>query len=99
MEPPYQALGASWSPYDEAEKLEQTNLLTNTYVEALRALAPDSGAYINEVLLFLIFIIVSRLISHRPAQLILLTYYSVEGRSIRTELPTDFLGLKLSAPL
>jgi len=66
MELPYQALGAYWSPYDEVEKLEQTNLLTNTYVEALRVLAPDSGAYINEVLPFLIFIIVSRLISHRP---------------------------------
>lgn len=40
--------GVSWTPLNEAEKLEQQNLLTNTYVEALRKLAPDSGAYVNE---------------------------------------------------
>jgi hypothetical protein len=39
-----------WPPLDEAEKLEQQNLITNTYVKALRVLAPDTGAYINEVL-------------------------------------------------
>lgn len=29
-------------------KAEQQDLLTHTYVEALRELAPDTGAYINE---------------------------------------------------
>jgi hypothetical protein len=41
--------GVTWSPLDTAAKLKQQNLLTNTYVGALRELAPGSGAYINEV--------------------------------------------------
>jgi hypothetical protein len=41
----------SWKPFDAAEKAKQEDLLTNTYVEALRKLAPDMGAYINEVYL------------------------------------------------
>jgi hypothetical protein len=64
-------------------------------------LAPESGAYINEVLPLLLSIIVSRP-HHLPTfffdQLSLLTYHSLEGRSIRAELPTDFLGLELPAP-
>lgn len=39
-----------WPPLMPAVKLEQQNLMTNTYVEALRVLAPDTGAYVNEVL-------------------------------------------------
>ena len=39
----------SWPDLDFAAGLEQRDLLTNVYVEALRVLAPDSGAYINEV--------------------------------------------------
>jgi hypothetical protein len=30
-------------------KFSQQNLLTNVYVEALRQIAPDMGAYVNEV--------------------------------------------------
>ena len=43
-----QVTGVYWTPLNEAEKFEQQNLLTNVYVEALRELAPDSGAYVNE---------------------------------------------------
>lgn len=42
------ANGVEWNYLDAAGKAEQLNLLTNTYVEALRLLAPESGAYINE---------------------------------------------------
>jgi hypothetical protein len=42
-------LGVEWAPFDEAGKVKQEDLLTNTYVEALRQLAPDMGAYVNEV--------------------------------------------------
>ena len=42
-------IGVRWNPLDTAEKARQENLLTNTYVEALRQLAPDMGAYVNEV--------------------------------------------------
>ena len=45
----YAAIGVSWPDLDYQAGLEQRNLLTNTYVEALRVLAPDSGAYQNEV--------------------------------------------------
>jgi hypothetical protein len=38
-----------WKPFDDAEKAKQTNLLNNEYTEALRKLAPDMGAYVNEV--------------------------------------------------
>jgi hypothetical protein len=38
-----------WPPLDEAAKLEQQDLMTDTYVQALRELAPDTGAYVNEV--------------------------------------------------
>jgi hypothetical protein len=41
-----------WPPLDQAQKIEQQNLMTNTYVKALRVLAPDTGAYVNEVLYF-----------------------------------------------
>ncbi|KAI9715287.1 MAG: hypothetical protein M1812_006098 [Candelaria pacifica] len=37
-----------WNPHNDTLKSEQTNLLTRTYVEALRKLAPDSGCYLNE---------------------------------------------------
>ena len=46
-------VGVRWNPLDMAEKSRQENLLTNTYVEAFRQLAPDMGAYINEVWPFL----------------------------------------------
>ena len=42
-------VGVRWNPFDAVGKATQENLLTNTYVEALRQLAPDMGAYINEV--------------------------------------------------
>jgi hypothetical protein len=32
-----------------AAKLKQQDLLTNTYLEVLRKLSPDTGGYINEV--------------------------------------------------
>ena len=37
-----------WRPLDFATKTEQTNLLTNDYMAALRRLAPDTGTYLNE---------------------------------------------------
>jgi hypothetical protein len=40
---------AYWTPFDAAAKAKQENLMTNTYVAALRKLAPDMGAYVNEV--------------------------------------------------
>jgi len=39
-----------WPPLEPAVRLEEQNLMTNTYTEALRVLAPDTGAYVNEVL-------------------------------------------------
>jgi hypothetical protein len=42
-------LGVAWQPFNTAERSEQQNILTNTYVDALRKLAPDMGAYLNEV--------------------------------------------------
>ncbi len=42
-------LGVRWQPFDYAQKDKQTDLLNNVYVEALRQLAPDTGAYVNEV--------------------------------------------------
>jgi hypothetical protein len=42
-------LSRGWSPLDAAEKAKQEDLMTNTYVAALRRLAPDVGAYVNEV--------------------------------------------------
>jgi hypothetical protein len=38
----------TWTPLDETTKSQTQNLLTNTYVEALRVLSPGSGAYVNE---------------------------------------------------
>lgn len=38
----------SWQPFDAAVKAKGEDLLTNTYVAALRKLAPDMGAYVNE---------------------------------------------------
>ncbi|KAF4626250.1 hypothetical protein G7Y89_g11910 [Cudoniella acicularis] len=45
--------GATWpyapsSPSALTERTTQQNLLTNTYVQALRTLAPNMGAYVNE---------------------------------------------------
>jgi hypothetical protein len=34
---------------DTVEKEKQLDLNTNVYTEALRKIAPDTGAYINEV--------------------------------------------------
>ncbi|TVY27110.1 putative FAD-linked oxidoreductase [Lachnellula hyalina] len=44
----HSVVGAEWAPFDVAEKARQEDLLTNTYVEAWRKLAPDTGAYVNE---------------------------------------------------
>lgn len=44
--------GVSWPPLDTAAKVKQQNLLTNTYLKALRELEPDTGAYINEADLY-----------------------------------------------
>ena len=41
-------LSVGWQPFDAATKTMQEDLLTNTYVAALRKLAPDMGAYMNE---------------------------------------------------
>lgn len=38
-----------WAPFDLAGKMEQQSILTNIYVAALHKLAPDMGAYVNEV--------------------------------------------------
>jgi hypothetical protein len=38
----------SWPDLNPAAQAEQENLQTNTYVAALRELAPDMGAYLNE---------------------------------------------------
>jgi hypothetical protein len=42
-------VGVQWQPFDNAQKEQETDLLDNVYVEALRQLAPDMGAYVNEV--------------------------------------------------
>ena len=42
-------IARGWTPHDTAAKAKQENLMTHTYVKALRQLAPDMGAYINEV--------------------------------------------------
>ena len=39
----------TWPALDPAAQAEQEGLLTNSYVAALRALAPDMGAFVNEV--------------------------------------------------
>jgi hypothetical protein len=44
-------LGVQWQPFNNAQKAQQTDLLDNVYIEALRQLAPDMGAYVNEVCL------------------------------------------------
>jgi hypothetical protein len=44
-------LGVQWEPFNNAQKAQQTDLLDNVYIEALRQLAPDMGAYVNEVCL------------------------------------------------
>lgn len=41
-------LGVTWGYFNQTQKAEQEDLLTNTYVKALRDLAPDTGAYVNE---------------------------------------------------
>ncbi|KAH8600686.1 hypothetical protein B0O99DRAFT_589582 [Bisporella sp. PMI_857] len=40
--------GGRWTPFDYAKKAEVENKLTNVWGKALRELAPDMGAYINE---------------------------------------------------
>lgn len=45
----FPVVGVSWAPFDVIGKAKQEGLLTNTYVEAFRRLAPDMGAYVNEV--------------------------------------------------
>jgi hypothetical protein len=42
----------SWNPFDAARKARQEDLMSNTLVAALRRLAPDMGAYVNEVCMF-----------------------------------------------
>lgn len=42
------ANGVVWTPQDVSQKTEQVALL-DSYVEGLRLLAPDMGAYMNEV--------------------------------------------------
>jgi len=37
-----------WPSLDPAAEAAKTNALANTYVAALRKLAPDMGAYLNE---------------------------------------------------
>ncbi|KAE8440852.1 hypothetical protein EG329_006369 [Mollisiaceae sp. DMI_Dod_QoI] len=37
-----------WQPFHEKDKAYQEGILTGTYIEALRKLAPDMGAYANE---------------------------------------------------
>lgn len=41
-------VGVTWPPLNTIAKLKEKELL-NTYLEALRKLAPDTGGYINEV--------------------------------------------------
>jgi len=40
--------GTKWTSLDNAEKAIDVSYLTNTTVQYLRTLDPDSGAYINE---------------------------------------------------
>lgn len=40
--------GATWTPLDNAEKAQAITYLTNTTMQYLRVLDPDSGAYVNE---------------------------------------------------
>jgi hypothetical protein len=42
-------IGRGWTPFDSAAKAREEELMTYTYVEALRRLAPNMGAYVNEV--------------------------------------------------
>lgn len=44
----HSVIGARWNPFDAAEEEKQKALLTDVYVEGLRRMAPDSGAYVNE---------------------------------------------------
>ncbi|KAH8682868.1 hypothetical protein BGZ60DRAFT_479702 [Tricladium varicosporioides] len=41
-------LNVDWPPLNMAERAKQEGLVTNSYIKALRDLAPDMGAYINE---------------------------------------------------
>lgn len=42
------ALGVQWPALSPAAQAAAESVLTNTYVQALRELAPDTGAYVNE---------------------------------------------------
>jgi len=44
----HSVLPLDWAPFDEEEKSYQEGNLTDVYIEALRKLAPDMGAYVNE---------------------------------------------------
>ncbi|OBT51945.1 hypothetical protein VE04_06432 [Pseudogymnoascus sp. 24MN13] len=45
-------VSSSWDPLDAAGREKQLDLNTNVYTEALRKIAPDTGAYINEADLY-----------------------------------------------
>lgn len=45
----YAALPRFWTPLNETQKHSVTHRLRDEQVEALRQIAPDSGAYVNEV--------------------------------------------------
>lgn len=49
-------VGVQWAPFDSAGQAAQRDKLTNVWVEALRKLAPDTGAYINEVFFVMCFV-------------------------------------------
>lgn len=42
-------MGVQWQPFNDTQKTQQAALLNDVYVDALRKLAPDTGAYVNEV--------------------------------------------------
>ncbi|KFZ14095.1 hypothetical protein V502_06248 [Pseudogymnoascus sp. VKM F-4520 (FW-2644)] len=45
-------VSSGWDPLDAAGREKQLDLNTNVYTEALRKIAPDTGAYINEADLY-----------------------------------------------
>jgi hypothetical protein len=90
-------VGVGWAPFDTAAKLQQENLLTNTYVAALRKLAPNMGAYVNEVCVLLHPLAVQwRGIFQIPRDRQMADLLQT-GRSQRAQLPRSLLGLQLSA--
>jgi hypothetical protein len=82
------ANSVNWPPFDNAAKAKQENLLTNVYDEALRALAPDMGAYMNEVSsssLRFLFASVSRLLPSYHHLASLHTIYLPPARQVATD--------------